>query len=45
MLLESEMRDGCDKCRMVGGMSSRVNSSSSRMRKKRNIEGWRSIET
>jgi hypothetical protein len=44
MLLEREMRDGCSKCEIIGEMKRRRNSSSSKMRKKRNVIGYLSTE-
>jgi hypothetical protein len=37
MRLDSAMRGGCKGCVLDGGMSSRLNSSFNRMRKKRNV--------
>ena len=45
MKLEDVMKDGCSRCVMLGGMNSRVNSNSNRMRKKRNINDYMSTET
>ena len=36
--LEDMMIDGCSRCVIIGGMSSRLNSSSSKMKKKRNVK-------
>ena len=40
---EDVMKDGCSKCITLGGMSSELNSSFNRMRKKRNVAGGRKI--
>jgi hypothetical protein len=39
MLPDREMRDGCDRCAMIGNMSRMLNNNYSRMRKKKNVKG------
>jgi hypothetical protein len=45
MLFDSEMRDGCNKSGIIGGMNNKLSSSSSRMRKKRNAKGYMNTDS